>query len=469
MGDPISRQFARWSAALKYEDLPPAVVDKVKALTFHHLVSSVFGAQTDRGKHSIDLVKVEEGKPNGATVLYDGAKVTRVGAAFINSELMHVAGMYDSYRMITHPGPMIIPPALANAELQNKGGKDLITALAAGYEVMTRITNHFVPSTAARGFRPSPIFGALGSAVASAKLLDLNEDQTVTAIALGATLAAGTNEGPRTGGGETSVHDPNAARTGVFAAIMARESVQGTETAIEGRAGFLNAFTGNHEGKLSYSFGGETEVDLSLLTEGLGSDYELLTVMFRMYGTGGFNQPVIDLMAELRQQHDIDPDEIEQVLIYMNYLETLYPTPAFPREPSRQPGVGTTHYFAAHAAVNGGYPQVGGRTYGPTGDQLTEDKQVLEFTQNRVRIIGEFGRDMFSPAITVQMKNGARYDGEYPYQRMEWNFDQLLERQQDPRANFPLGPDAFDALVDTVKALDSLDSLDPIHKATQPA
>ena len=39
----ISRQFARWTAGLRYEDLPPAVVDKVKALMLHGLVSAVFG------------------------------------------------------------------------------------------------------------------------------------------------------------------------------------------------------------------------------------------------------------------------------------------------------------------------------------------------------------------------------------------------------------------------------------------
>lgn len=468
MSDSISRQFARWAANLRYEHLPPAVVDKVKALMLHALTSAVLGASTAHGREAVHLTRQEEGKPDGATILTDGGKVTRIGAAFANSELMHSSSLFDSYRMLTHPGPVLLPAALANAELEQKGGKEIITALAAGYEFLCRLCDDFIPSTAARGFRPSPLYCTMGGALVSGKLMGLDENGLVSTIALAANFASGLNEGPRAGGNETSIHEPQAARNSVFAGVMARTGhIRGAETTIEGEAGFYNAFTGSHTGTLTYAFGGPLQVDLHSITAGLGTRYKLLTAMFRMYPTAGYNQPVIDLVAEMKRQHNLDPDQIARVVVKMNWIETLYPSPAFPRFPDwNTPRVGGTHYFAAHAAVNGGYPVVGGRTFGPTGDRLEEDERVLEFMNTRVTLVQEKDRAMFSPGVVVTMKDGATYAGEYPYARMEWNFDRLVERLQECMPGYPLGKSGFDALVETVRGADELPSVDQVIQGT---
>lgn len=469
MADSISRQFARWAARLTYEDLPPAVVDKVKALALHALTGAVLGAPTAHAKEAVHLTKIEEGKPDGATILTDGAKATRIGATFAGSELMHSSQLFDSYRMLTHPGPVLVPAAVVNAELEQRNGKEIITALAAGYEFLFRLCDDFIPSTAARGFRPSPLYCTMGAALVTGKLMGLDEDGLVATIALAANFASGLNEGPRAGGNEMSIHEPQAARNGVFAGVMARTgSIKGAERSIEGEAGFYNAFTGSSTGKLSYAFTGPLQVDPASVTEGLGRRYKLLTAMFRMYATAGYNQPVIDLMAEMKRQHNLNADEIAEVAVAMNWIETLYPSPAFPRFPDwNKPRVGGTHYFAAHAAVNGGYPVVGVRTFGPTGDRLEQDQQVLDFMNSKVKLVQEKDRAMFSPGIVVTMKDGTKYSGEYPYERMEWNYDQLVERLHDCLPGYPLGKAGFDALVETVRGADALASVDPLLQVTK--
>ena len=120
MADSIARTFAKWSANLKYEDLPPEVVDKVRSLILTHLVSAVFGAQMKAAQETIHMVKQEEGKPDGATILVDGSKATRIGATYANSEMIHLPGLWDQYRMITHPGVSLIPSGIVNAELERK-------------------------------------------------------------------------------------------------------------------------------------------------------------------------------------------------------------------------------------------------------------------------------------------------------------------------------------------------------------
>ena len=254
MPDSLSRTFSKFVCNLAYDNLPPEVVDKVKASLLHAAVVSLVGAETHHGKAAISLTKAEESNPAGATILADGGRASRCGAAFANSKLMHVTNQSDSYRMLIHPGPCVIPAALATAELGGNTAKEFLTAMAAAYEVEARIAGDFIPSTQARGFRSSPVYGTLGAAVATGKLLQLTEDRMVTAIALACTFTGGTTQGPSGGGQEMLYHEPNATRNGIMAALLAQEDVRGSEASLEGDAGFYNAFTGNNRGELSYVY-----------------------------------------------------------------------------------------------------------------------------------------------------------------------------------------------------------------------
>ena len=105
--------------------------------------------------------------------------------------------------------------------------------------------------------------------------------------------------------------------------------------------------------------------------------------------------------------------------------------------------------------------------FGPPGIKPEEDGKVLEFMNSRVRLIQEKDRAMFSPRIVVKMKNGATVSGEYPYERMAWNFDQLAGRLQDCLPGYALGRSGFDALVETMRGADRLTSVDPILHVTR--
>jgi hypothetical protein len=447
------------------------VVDKVKALILFHLVGGVFGVKSDRAREIVEMVKAEESRPDGATILGDGARVTRHGATLANCEILHVSGLIDSFRMITHPGPVLIAVALVNAELGNKTVRDMITALAAGYEFACRLADDFVPSIAAHGFRPAPIFSTMGAALVAGKLMDLDEDGLVAAIAVAANSASGLNEAGRTGGGEIALHEPNAARQGVFAALIAKTSpIKGSERVIEGDAGFYNAYAGSRNGVLSYVFSGPRHINLASITDELGLRYKLLGVMFRLYSTAGFNQPVIELMTELRQQHEISPDDIEEVVVFVNYLETLYPSPEFPRATPSLEDIGNsvgqntpTQYFASYVAVNGTFPVIGGVTAQQAGDY---QQLVLDFMVNRVRLVPVHDQPMFSPKISVKLKNGMTHQGNYPYARMEWDFGQLIKRLDDCTPGLPGGRHRLRTLIETMQKAETLASVGPLIRAT---
>ena len=460
MADSLSRTLSRFVVSLEYASLPPNVIDKIKASLLHALIISIVGADTSHGAASIRLVKEEEGKSDGATILVDGGRATRAGAAFANSKLMHATNQSDSYRMLIHPGPCVIPAALATAELERRNGRDLLTALVAGYEVETRIAGDFIPSTQARGFRSSPVYGTLGASIACGKLMGLSEDRLVTALALACTFTGGTTEGARSGGREMMFHEPNATRNGVMAALLAREDVAGSEYALEGDAGFYNAFTGNNRGELTYVFQGPHQTSVADVAAGLGSRWELMHVTPKIYQTAGYNCPVIELMTQIRASHAIPVGDIESITVDMNWLETLYPSPAFPSATRSTPGVGSTHYFAAYTCVRGSYPPLKPRV--EPGDQPTgEDPEVMSLLQ-RVQVVGHKDRSPFAPRITIRLKGGTVYQGELRGDELEWDLATETRRISGLFDALPWPRDQLDNIVHAVSRLEDETTVDSL-------
>ena len=458
MADSLSRTLAQFVVSLDYESLPLNVVDKIKASLLHALIISIVGAETSHGQASIRLVKEEESKPGGATILVDGGRATRTGAAFANSKLMHATNQSDSYRMLIHPGPCVIPAALATAELESRSGQDLLTALVAGYEVEARIAGDFIPSTQARGFRSSPVYGTLGASVACGKLMGLTEDRLVTALALACTFTAGTTEGARSGGREMMFHEPNATRNGVMAALLAREDVAGSEYALEGDAGFYNAFTGNNRGELTYVFQGPLETSVEDVAAELGSRWELLHVTPKIYQTAGYNCPVIELMTQIRASHTIPVADIDSITVDMNWLETLYPSPAFPSATRSTPGVGSTHYFAAYTCVHGSYPPLKPRVE-PGEQPVDEDPEVMSLLQ-RVDVVGHKDRSPFAPRITIRLRGGTVYQGELRGDELEWDLATETRRISELFEAIGWPKDQLEGIAHTVSRLEEETTVD---------
>ena len=196
MNKPLAVQLGEFVAALRFEDLPPAVIDKAKAFVNHAMTVGMvsFGAPRAAGarravlQHEV-LGTKRIGRGQGATLWIDGTRATRAGAVFANAVPIAVNNQCDSYHMLTHPGVLIVPAGLATAEGEGRSGRDLLTAIVAGYEVQCRCSRDFIPSTPAHGFRASPLYGILGCAATTAKLMGLDSSQTVHAIALAASFA----------------------------------------------------------------------------------------------------------------------------------------------------------------------------------------------------------------------------------------------------------------------------------------
>lgn len=476
-GKPLAVQLGEFVCALRFEALAPEVVDKVKAFVNHSMTISMAGHGSSRAvsarkavleQESLDRKQIGAGR--GATLWVDGTRTTRVGAVFANGVAIAADNRADSYRMLTHPGVLMIPASVCTAEGEGRSGKELLTAIAAGYEVQCRCARDFIPSTPAHGFRASPIYGILGCAATTAKLMRLSEPQTAHAIALAASFAGSLIEGQRTGARDADFSESQAARSGIWAATLAAQGFEGALSALEGEGGFYAGFTGSNTGQLTYAFTGPLRVELSDIVARLGQHWELLNVKFKIYPTPGFNQPVVWLAHELATEHRLVADQIEHVRLEMNYLETQYPSPRFPRPVGADGnGFGRTPYMVAYTLAAGDYPAL--ERYDARENGIAEDRQLaasVDQLQRRVEVIGVIGRECFAPRMTVTLKDGRRVMKEYDGHELMWDLARDIRELQRFVPALPISPAQYDRFVAAVVGLDKAASVDELVSLTLP-
>ena len=446
----LSRQLAQWVVALRYDDLPPEVVDRAKGVTLHGLASVLLGSLTPGGRQAVKLMSEEEaGVKNGATIMVDGARVTKGGAAFANAEMAMAGGKWDTFRMLTHPGTSIIPGALVAAETSGASGRDFLTGLAAGYEVMERMAADFSPTVMARGFHAGVVFGIFGPAVAAAKIMGFTEDQVNSTIALCASLAAGNLEGARSGG--RALREGAAVRNAMLAVTLAKQGHVGGETVLEGEAGFYHAYAGNNQGRLTHSFVGDTHTSLDKVTAGLGKDWMFLETLYRIYSTAGYNIAHIDVTAHLCKEHDIAYKDVDRVEAVVNWLETQYPSPAFPsRREDLEWKPGGTTYYAAYGVVKRGFPVLKAQV-DPAG--ADDPPEVLDLMK-RVTLIPSHTMTLFGPRITIFTKEGKSYTKQSTGREFIWNFAEETRRIRDVIPGLPIPAAQFEDIIATCRDLD---------------
>jgi len=457
----LSRQLAGWVAGLRYEDLPPEVVDRAQGVTLHGLSSALVSHSMPAAKQALALMQEEEAGGGGvATALVSGAKLTKAGAGFVNAEMILAGGKWDTFRMLTHPGSAILPAALVATEIEHATGKNFVVGIAAAYEVMERLAGDFIPAVMARGFHASPVFGIFGAAVAAAKMHGLDAERIHDTIGQCVNLAAGNLEGGRSGGGR--VREGTAVRNALLAVAIAKQGAPGGETVLEGEAGLYHAYTGNNLGKLAYSFTGQTSTDLDQITAGLGSDWRFLETLYRVYSTAGYNIAHVDVTARLCEEHDIRPENVERVEATVNWLETQYPSPAFPTRGGFGGGVaGSTQYFSAYGVVERGFPLL------KTGPGDDDPPEVLDLMK-RVTLIPSHSHTLFGPSVTIFTKDGQSYTRHGTGREFIWDFEEEVRRIRGVEPGIPILPAQYGQLIDACRRLDGLERAEELIRLTVP-
>src|SRR5207237_953587 len=175
---------------------------------------------------------------DGAPEIPNGRNLSAADAALVNGVAAHVLD-YDDVGMDGHPSAALAPAILAEGWTLGSSGEEALAAYVAGYEVWALLQELEPGALHERGFHPTAIWGTLSAAAACARLNHLNAEETTNAIAIAASLAAGTvaNFGTMT----KSLHAGRTAQSGVLAARLAKSGFTASPDVLEHRAGFMHS------------------------------------------------------------------------------------------------------------------------------------------------------------------------------------------------------------------------------------
>ena len=179
-----------------------------------------------------------------ATIIGDGRRSSLAGAAWANAVTGKAMGMDDSHRTAGHVASELVPVALAIGEMYRLTGKQVITALAVGYDVMDMIHAAVDAWQRERGLDHKGQAGTMAAAVTAAVAMGLPADQIAHALALSMDMACGTEQYVYDAGAcdTKDLLAAYAARNGIASATMAEFGFRGPPGALDGEYGYFHAF-----------------------------------------------------------------------------------------------------------------------------------------------------------------------------------------------------------------------------------
>lgn len=295
----LARQVAEHHAKLSYNQVPAGSRHAMKRLLLDYLGVAIAGSQTESGVIAREFATLQ-GKAQEATLIGGRERVPMAAASFANAISCHSIELDDiDVLALFHFSPPVFSPALAVAEANGANGKDLLAALAAGCEVMERVSMAANNDLRNRAFHTTPTCGVFGATVAAGKLLRLTPEQLTSAFGLAGAQSSGLMEmyGPSM---QKRFNPGPAARNGVTAAQMAKLGFTGADTIFEGERGFLRAFAGGKKG--------------AELVRGLGKPYEL-QIEFKPYSCARPIHNAIDCALEIRLKNKPDLGAIRSIVV----------------------------------------------------------------------------------------------------------------------------------------------------------
>ncbi len=312
-GKGATRKLARHAATLRYEDLPPELVALTKRCVLDTLgVTIGASGMADEGRIAFEYVNDLGGKPE-STLLGFGGKAPAAWAVFVNGGLGHMLD-YDDVAA-GHVSIATIPVAFALAE-KNGGisGRDLITAVACGTDIMMRIDNAIpIPEwTAAEGWFATQLLGFISGAATAGKVLGLNEAEMENALGIGFNQISGTRQ--MAVGASTHMRSMQAGFSGqgaVMSALLAQRGMIGSKDFLEGQYGLFKTYVR------------AANPDWEALVGGLGKRYPLLEHhAFKVWPACNFTRPTNTATLQLRREHNLRPDDVESITIIGGHANT---------------------------------------------------------------------------------------------------------------------------------------------------
>jgi 2-methylcitrate dehydratase PrpD len=306
----LSREIAEWAASLKLEDIPPATIEAAKTRLLDTLAVSWAGSDAE-GIEPLRQMLVDQGVRADSTVFAYGNKLPAGAAALLNSAMgasLDFDGLHEASGV--HTDIVVLPAALALAEKHGASGKDLLTAMCAGEEVLIRLG---LSAGTGPGWFFSSVFGVFAAAIAAGKILGLNGDDMNAAMGVALCHASGSQQNLVENRLTKRFQSGFAAQAGVVAAEMAAAGIGGPLQSLEGKFGVNTLFT---------------PIDPAVILEDLGTTFHVDELTLKKYPSSFCNHAAIEAALHLANEHNLGADDIQSVNVTVSpFIERVVGEP----------------------------------------------------------------------------------------------------------------------------------------------
>lgn len=292
---------------LEIQELTEKDQEQLRKLIIDFFAAAYAGYKQNRAfNKAVEAVVYSQGGVEESTILFQEKKYPARLAAFLNSVFGHGAELDDGNKKAAgHAGVHLIPAVFALADKLHSSNRDVLVALATGYEAYIRISSAAQPGLVRRGFHSTGMAGTLACAAACARLYRLDVQGIEDAIALATTMTGGLLSYGDSRPAIKPLNPGKAAENGVFSAMLAAEGVHGPTESLEGQNGWFHAAT--------------DEVHVSYLKR---ADHLLLhDCYFKLYPSCRHTHCGIDAAVALHERVSVNDIEKVNVYIYPNAIK----------------------------------------------------------------------------------------------------------------------------------------------------
>ncbi len=385
----IEEELASFAAGLRWDAVPDAIGSRVLLLLTDALANGIAGRAAEGTARLEDALLRIDG--SGDTVVFGtdrrGAPLL---AAAMNAYQITAFTMCDVYRpALCHVTPEVVPAVFAAAQGSGADGRSVLAALTVGLELTARLGRGLgYASFRRRGFHAPGVIGAVGAALAAARVLGLDADGAGGALALGAAQAAGTFAA--LGSEEVKLHQVNGSRSGLMAALLAAGGVRGAQAALTSAdGGLLHA----------YSDGGMPD----RIVSGLGHEWELERISLRPRPGSSSVQSVGECASELATALE------GRALRGVRAVRVVVPESAYVM-------CGATSWDEELSALQSARYLVGALLYGwPWWVELFDvehrsNEQVGVFAREQIDVVADPGMPVGAAAVSAELDDGRRLE-----------------------------------------------------------
>ncbi|RTZ41550.1 MmgE/PrpD family protein [Candidimonas sp. SYP-B2681] len=388
-----SIRIADFMETYSWEALPTRIQDESQRALLNYLACTIRGAITPSADAAVRGIKSLDTAAD--TPIAGRTEHCGLSNAALLGALNASAHTFDDTHLatITHPTAPVASACLATAHRLSRTkrpvtGTRLLAAIAAGIELQCRISNAIrSDGTADMGWYITGLSGGIGTAIAVGHLLGLDHESMVSAVGLAATQACGLRA---THGSMAIAFVPAvASRNGVDAAFLAEAGLTCSPIAIDGRNGLLQVLSSG--------------ADSTMITEGLGSRFELLNNAYKPYPCGIVIHPSIDGCLQIVNEHPIVPEEIDRIAVDVHPDAMTLTWRRLP-ETELDAQVSLFHWIAAVTVFRAaGIPEGSLRAI--------EDTRVRDL-QNRIDVNIDLTLGDNQARVSMIMKDGRRFSTE---------------------------------------------------------